>query len=176
MLTEPRLRLILILMMLTACGALTACHKDDAAKVKKARANPAELQRLAAAARQGLEGLKAPLDALNERFRALHQEFDPLPPGLPGFGETRAKFYSAAIGVGTMGSKLPWLSSRIEAAVKAGDRAELEEISKSIARTHDEIRRADRIALELLHQVRPFEKLAEERADDFRVTGKATCE
>jgi hypothetical protein len=174
-LIESHVRMIPILMALTA-SALAACHEERAAKTTKSPANPAEIKRLADSARQGLEGLGPPLDALNGQYAALQQRFDPLPPGLPGFGDTRAKFYSAAIGVGTLGSKLPWLTKRIDAAVKAGDRAELEAISKDIAHTHEEMRQADRIALELLPRVQTFAKLAEEKADDFRLTGKSTCE
>jgi hypothetical protein len=112
------------------------------------------------------------MDELNGKFAALHKEFDALPPDLPEFGETRAKFYSASVSLGTLGSKLPWLGERIDAAAKAANRTELSAITKDIAATSDQIRQIDKVSLELLHQVLPFKKAAAERKE----AGKNACE
>lgn len=170
------LRTLPLLLMVLASSSLGGCHKEKAAKVTRMRADPAEMKRLADDARQSLKGLATPLSTLRARYAELQQQFDPLPPGLPSFGETRATFYSAAIGVGTLSAKAPWLAGRIEAAVQAGDRAALVEVAKDIAHTQEEIQHAERVARELSQRVGPFQKLALERADEFRLTGKATCE
>jgi hypothetical protein len=164
------------LLLLLATSSLPACRKGSAEKASKATASRAELTQRADAARRALEELKAPLGALNVTFTSLHEQFDPLPPGLPGFGETRAKFYATAEGLGMMRAKVPWLSGRIDAAVKSGNQAELEEISQDIAHTHEEIRQVDQLALELLHQVQPFKKLAADKADELQVLCMMSCE
>jgi hypothetical protein len=173
-LPASRLRILQGLMILATGGALGACHKDAPQKpapvvVKK---SPAEIKQLADSARQSLEGLKAPLAALNEKFAALHPQFDTLPQGLPDFAPTRAKFYGSDEGLGRMNAQLPWLSERIDAAVKAGDGAELEEISRSIARTLEEFPQVDQIAIELLHEVLPFKRMAAE----LEARQQAMCE
>lgn len=173
MLAESRWAIARISMLL-ALGLLPACHKGSADKASAS--HPAQLKRSAESAKKALAELEPPLNALRATFAALHQQFDPLPPGLPGFGETRAKFYTTAEGLGMMSTKVPWLSGRIDAAEKAGDRAALQEISRDIAHTHEEIRQVDRIALELLHEVQPFKKLAAEKADELQALGKTTCE
>jgi hypothetical protein len=134
--------------------------------------SPAEINQLAEAARQSLEALKPPLNALGDKFTALHQQFDALPPDLPDFDETRAKFNGTDEGLGRMNAKLPWLSGRIDAAVKSGDGAELEEISKSIAQSQQEIPQVEQIAMELFHEVLPFTRLAAK----LEAQKKSSCE
>lgn len=159
--------------LLLAAASLAACHKDKAAKPNKAAVtDPAQLQRSAAQAKQALEGLKPQLSALNATVAELHQQYDPLPPGLPGFGETRGKFYATAEGLGMMNASLPWLSGRIDAAVKSGDGAELAAVAKDITLKYDEVRQVDRITLELRQEVRPFKN----KVEDFQLSGKSSCE
>lgn len=173
-----RLRISQGLMILVAGSSLVACHKDPPpAKPKPAvvvvKKSPAEIKQLADAATESLEGLKPLLAALNTKFTSLHQQYDTLPTDLPEFGETRAKFYAADEGVGRMNAKIPWLSGRIDDAVKAGDGAELEEVSKSIAATYTEdVPQANRAALELLHAVAPFTHMAE----TYDANKKAMCD
>jgi hypothetical protein len=168
-----RLRLVPVLLLAFAAGALVACHKDQPQKAKLVVVkSAAELERDAHAARQALAGLKPLVEALNGKLVALRQQFDPLPPGLPGFGETRARFYATAEGIGRMNAKLPWLSGRIDAALKARDSAELGEISKDIAHSYDEVQNVERIATELGRDVEPFKRVVE----DAWVTGKTSCE
>ena len=158
--------------LVTALG-VGACSKG---KPSNPQPDRAELERRAARVKQSLVGLQKPLGAVSEAYRALHREFDPLPPGLPGYGETRAKFYAADNGLGTMNAKLPWLAGRIDAAVKAGDSAGLKAISEDIAATHDQVKRAEQIAVELREQVKPFHALAEQKADELELRGKLTCD
>ncbi len=163
------------LFMMLELSSLGACRRDQP-KAEKASVSAAELAPLSARAKQGLSDLTPPLTALAAQYAQLHREFDPLPPGLPGFGDTRAKFYSAAIGVGTLSAKVPWLHGHVEAAAKAGDRAELESLVKEVAQTRDEIRRAEQLGIELQREVQPFKQLALEKADEIRLSGKAACE
>lgn len=152
--------------------SLQACHKETKAPPKRTVvSDPVELQRSAAQARQALEGLKPQLSALNATLAELHQQYDPLPPGLPGFGETRGKFYATAEGVGMMNASLPWLASRIDAAVKSGDSAALAAVASDITQRYDEVRQVDRVTLELRHEVLPFKNKIEDR-----LLGKSSCE
>ncbi len=112
------------------------------------------------------------MSSVSAKFVSLHQQFDTLPTDLPDFGETRSKFYAADEGVGRMNAKIPWLASQIAAAVKDGDGAALEEISKSSARTYDDVPQANQVAMELLHEVMPFTRMAE----TYGETKKAMCE
>jgi hypothetical protein len=170
-----RLRIAPLLLILLAGSALDACRKKTTEPVTKPAAvkkRPEEIKRDAEAATKALEGLKTPMNDLTAKFMALHKVYDPLPPALPGFGETRAKFYSAAEGLGMMTAKIPWFSSRIDDAVKAQDGAELAAISKDIAHTYDELRVVDRISIELLHEIQPFKQ----KMDDVQASGKNACE
>jgi hypothetical protein len=168
-----RLRIAPLLLLSFAAGAPVACHENEPHKAKVAVVkNAAELERDANAARQALAGLTPLVHALNGNIAALRQQFDPLPPGLPGFGETRARFYATAEGIGRMNAKLSWLSGRIDAALKAGDSAELGEISKDIAHSYDEVKMVERIVTELGRDVEPFKHVVE----DALVTGKSSCE
>lgn len=141
--------------LIAGAGSLFACHRD------KPQGEKTSVVLGADSARQSLAGLKPKLAALNTKFAALHKQFDPLPPNLPGFGEVRAKFYNTDIGLGVMGSKLSWLEGRLDAALKSSNKEELQQVTKDIARTHEEFAQIDRIALELLHQVLPFQRMAE---------------
>ncbi len=85
-----RLRIAPVLLLIIA-GALGACHKDQPQKAKAVVVkNPAQLQRDAESAQQALAGLKPLVEALNGKIAELRRQFDPLPPGLPGFGERAA--------------------------------------------------------------------------------------
>jgi hypothetical protein len=163
-------------MMLVAAGSFVACHKDAPAPKPKPvviKKSPAELKQLADSATQSLEGLKPLLGALNAKFTSLHQQFDPLPPDLPGdFGIVRSRFYSADEGVGRMNAKIPWLASQLDAAIKAGDGAQLEEISNSIARTYNDVPQVDQIATELFHEVMHYTRVAEH----YQADKKAMCD
>lgn len=169
MLVPPR---FLLVVSLVAALGLSACGKSK----PRAQPNRAELERSAAQAKQSLAGLEKPLGMVNDAYRALHHEFDPLPPGLPGYGDTRAKFYAVDNAIGTMNAKLPWLAGRIDAAVKAGDSAGLKAISEDIVSTRDQVKQAEQIAVELREQVKPFHALAVQKADELELRGKLTCD
>jgi hypothetical protein len=152
------------------------CRKLDGEKPKPQPANPIELKRQADVARQALDGLKPLLAAQNAKFAELHREFDPLPPGLPGFGETRGTFYAVDEGLGRLNTKLTLLSGRIDTAVQVGDVTELERVSQDIARTSVDIQKVDRLGLELAEQVRPFQQEAAIKLERLQALGKTTCE
>lgn len=175
MLTGFRFRLVAVLALALAATPLSACSKKKPQESSKVTAkSPAEVQKLAESARKSLDGLKAPIETLRARIQELHKEFDPLPPGLPGFGETRSDFYTTADGVGMLHTKLGLLSSRLDAASKAGDASALEELSKEIEQTYRDVTSADRISVELIHRVQPFKKALEVKVED--VLGKGKCE
>jgi hypothetical protein len=160
--------------ILAAACSLVACHKEAPEKPKLllSKKSSAELKQLADSAHKSLDGLAPLLSSLNEKFAALHPQFDALPQDLPDFGPTRAKFYASDEGLGRMNTKLSWLRGQIDTALKSGDGAELEEISQSIARSYQEIPQVERIAIELLHEVPPFTRMAAE----LEARKQAVCE
>ncbi|MES1186172.1 MAG: hypothetical protein ABUL60_20330 [Myxococcales bacterium] len=169
-------RILPALLLLLVIAALPACHKKRATSSSQAPpvkvANPAELGRNADAAKESLEGLKPLVAALNKQFEELHHKYDTLPPALPGFADTRGKFYSTAEGLGTMNAKLVWLSGRIESALKAGDGAALAETGRDITHTYDEVRQVERVTAELVQEMPPFLQQAEQA----QANGLRSCE
>jgi hypothetical protein len=167
----PLLTLALAATGLSACNRSKPQEKSTTAAVKK---SPAELKQLADTAKEGLNGLEGPLTSLQERITELHKEFDPLPPGLIGFGETRSEFYSLSEGVGTLQAKVRWLSGRLDSATKAGDATELEQLTKDIGKTYDEVAEAARMSIALVHKVQPFKTAREVKVED--VLGPIKCD
>lgn len=166
----------MLTLALTA-SSLVACRKSkpqDKSATATVNKSPAELKKLAESAQKSLQGLNTPVAELRTRVAELHKEFDPLPPGLPGFGETRSEFYTTAEGVGMMSQKLLWLSQRLDAAVKANDATELDAVSKDIDKTYQEVKTADLISIALIHKVQPFKKAHEVLVEDVVKQGK--CE
>jgi hypothetical protein len=154
-------KVILFAGLIAGVGSLPACHKD---KPQGEKNTSGALQ--ADSVRQSLEGLKPKLGALNAKFAALHKQIDPLPPNLPGFGEVRAKFYNTDIGLGVMGAKLSSLEGRLDAALKSSNKEELQQVTKDVARTHEEFAQIDGIALEVIHQALPFQRMVELEAKE----------
>jgi outer membrane protein OmpA-like peptidoglycan-associated protein len=152
-----------------------ACHKtraDDANADKgsaAANANQVEVGPNEDSVKQSLEGLKPRVSAVDATFTALHKRFDALPPNLPGFDEVRARFYATDEGMGIMGPKITWLSNRLDAALKSGNREELQKVSSDIAATYKELDEIDRIVIELTHDVSPFERMV--RVQELEITG-----
>lgn len=169
-----RARILLGLMILATSSSFVACRKEAPQKPKAVvvKMSPAELKQLADSTRESLEGLKPLLAGITTKFTTLRQQFDPLPPDLPDFGPTRGKFYSADEGVGRLNAKIPWLSTQLDAAVKAGDGAELQELSKSIDNTYKDLPEVEQVYMELLHEVPTFTRIAAE----LEARKKAACE
>ena len=177
MLSQSRLHLLPLLLVLLSTGSLTGCRKEKAEPPRPALALSAEeAKRSAEGARQSLEDLKPAFAALSEKLAALHREFDPLPPGLPGFGETRSRFYSLSIALGALSAKPSWLSGRIDAAAKSRDGAELTAIAKEITDTQVQVREAEGALGKLREQVAPFKDEAAIRMEALQARGKTTCE
>jgi hypothetical protein len=112
----------------------------------------------AAAVKQSLDGLQGQLGDLKTRFLALRKQVDGMPSDLPGFAEVRAKFYGLEEGRGIIDAKMTLLSSRLGSALSSGKDEELQQISKDVAQTYDEIREIDKLHVELLHQVMAFQR------------------
>jgi hypothetical protein len=173
------LRLLsLWLLLFTHCFALViACNTNEKSKASaaaEAKKNAAELQQSAGTARQALQKLEAPLADLNGKYDTLHKEYSALPADLPGFAEPRAQFFTAYVTLGQLSTKRIVLLSRIDEAVKSGDRAELEAINRDIATIPAEIGIMDKLALESLHKVLPLKKAAENYVPE--AFGQTACE
>jgi ABC-type transporter Mla subunit MlaD len=175
--TKRTLHVATILLTVSVLVACSRGKTDAPSQGNKAELQaPAALKRSAEAAKLSLEGLKPSLTALNGKLAELHRQYDPLSPALPDFAETRAKFYATDEGLGRMNAKLPWLSGRIDAAVQAGNGAELAQIAKEVTETNDQIRRVEQIVRELQAEVVPFKKLADEKAAELQASGRISCE
>jgi hypothetical protein len=132
---------------------------------KSAPADQSSQGPTADAVKQSLDQLKNRFAELKKKFMALREQVDTIPPDLPGFSEVRSTFYAAEEGRGTTEAKTIWLSERLDAAVRSGNRAELEQISKDIAATYDDIRKIDELHVKLLHQVMAFQRMARQAKD-----------
>lgn len=175
MLAPSRLVLVLSLTLLSQ-SSLAACSKSKPEHVAPT-VSAAELQRRAEEARRSLKAVEPAFAPLIAKLSALHQEFDPLPPALEGFGETRSRFYALSITVGAMTAKPSWLSGRIDAAFKARDLAELSAITREIEETHSQVRHAEVRAAELSQQVQPFKNAALRKMEELQARGKtSSCE
>jgi hypothetical protein len=176
-LAESRSNLLPVLLALLSACAVVACRKDKTETAPPtALADPTQVHGRANEARQSLKALDPAFAGLSQKLSALHREFDPLPPGLPNFGETRSRFYALSVALGALTAKPSWLSGRIESAVEARDLAELSAISREIMETQTQLQQADVRAAELLLQVQPFKKAAAEKAEELQAFGKTKCE
>src|SRR5262245_38089894 len=112
-----------------------------------------------AAARHSLGGRKTELAAQRKRVVALREQCAAVTPEIEAFGEVRSRFYATEEGRGTTDAKAAWLSGRLDAALSAGNGPELEQISKDVAGTYEDIRKIDDLYVKLLHQVMAFQRM-----------------
>jgi hypothetical protein len=164
----PHRRGILLGAQAFGLAALFGCRKGD--RDKSDHALTVE------AVQKSLDELRTRLDELKKKFMALRAEVDSVPPDLPGFSDVRVKFYATEEGRGTTDAKSVWLASQLEAAAKAGNRAELEQVSKDIAATYDDIRKIDDLHVKLLHQVMAFQRTARQAQQAEKEAEKAAPE
>ena len=169
-----RLRMALSMMVVLAGGSLTACHKNEADKAKPVvvKKTPAEMKALTDSAKQSLDGLSPLIAEKNAKFATLRPQVEALPPDLENFGPTRGKFFGAQEALGRLNSEVAWLQGRMDAAVKANDGGEMDDISKSIARAYDDLPEFDQVYMELVHEVPAFER----QAAQVKAQEKAACE
>jgi hypothetical protein len=112
----------------------------------------------AASVKQSFDGLQGQLGDLKTRFQALRKQVDAMPPDVPGFAEVRAKFYGIEEGRGIIDAKTTLLSTRLASASSSGKTEELQQVSKDITQTADDVKRLDQLHVELLHQVMAFQR------------------
>lgn len=166
-----------LLLCFSCLATVVACNTDakrKASAAAEAKQSAAELQRGANAAKQALQKLEAPLADLNGKYDALHKEYSALPTDLPGFAEPRAQFFTAYVTLGQLSTKRIVLLSRIDEAVKSGDRAELAAIERDIATIPAEIGIMEKLAMESLHKILPLKKAAETYVPER--FGQTACE
>ena len=133
--------------LLVGGGSLVGCHK---------KSNQAE----ASAVKQSLDALKPQFAELKKRFMDLRERVESIPPDFPDFQETRARFYEAEEARGVTDGKVSWLQSRFDAASSSGNRDELQDISKEIAKTQGDIRKIDELHTKMLHEMMRFQRMA----------------
>jgi hypothetical protein len=139
-----------LLLCLAGSGSVAGCRKGGGDKASQAPT--------AEAVKESLAQLRVRLDDVKKRFMALRAQVDAIPADLPGFEDVRIRFYAAEEGRGVSYGKAVWLQERLDAAVSSKNRGELDQISKDITATYDDIRRIDEIHVKLLHQVMAFER------------------
>lgn len=154
MVVRSRLQIVMcVLGLLAAAGSLDGCKKE------KPQEKPAEVAVDSEAVKKSFDGLKPALAALNTKFTNLRKKVDVIPANVPGFADTRAKFFATDEALGVMGPKLDWLSGRLDSALKTKNREELAKVSKDIDKTYAELAEMDGIALQVLHEVLPYERI-----------------
>jgi hypothetical protein len=153
MVASSRLRVVAVSLALAAPAApLAGCHAQPSGEAEAAP-NRDSIKR-------SYDELKPRLVLLKTMFSGLRKQFEALPEDLPGLDETRAKLLSAEEVLGVTGGRVTWLSGELDSALQTGKNAQLEQVSKQIADTSDEMRQLDRVGLELTHQLLPFERMA----------------
>ena len=153
----------LSIVLLLGAGLPIGCHKGaDKAKVEELR--------------QSLDALQKQSTDLKTRFMALRKQFETVPTDLPGFMELRGKFYAIEEGRGITDTKVMLLSGRLDAASSSGNRDEVQQISKEIAQTYDELHQLDELYVKLLHQVMSFQRQAaqQKQAEDEAAAAQAS--
>jgi len=163
--SAPSRRELLRGAQLVAVAALVGCRKRSTDDAKQGPS--------AASVKQSLDELRKRLDEQKKKFMALREQVDALPADMPGFGDVRVNFYATEEGRGTTDGKAVWLAGQLEAAIKSGNRDELEQVSKDIAATHDDIRKIDDLHVKLLHQVMAFERMARRAQEPEKPPEKA---
>jgi kynurenine formamidase len=156
MFARSRLRVVAFswaaLALLATSAPLAGCHKRPAGETEAAPSKDS--------IKQSYDELKPQLVLLRTMFSGLRQRFEALPEDLPGLDETRAKLLSAEEVLGVTGGRVTWLSGELDSALQTGKNEPLQQISKQIADTSNEMRQLDRVGLELTHQLLPFEQMA----------------
>ena len=148
-----RLRPLAFLLGLAGAGAIAACHKS-APEIAE------EGVPTSAAIKQSLYGLDSKRVAQEKAFSALRKRVEALPPDLPGFRASRARFYAIEEGRGVMNAQVTLLASRFERESSAGNHEGLRQISREIVGTNDDLLRVDQLYVALLHQMMAFERMA----------------
>jgi hypothetical protein len=98
---------------------------------------------------------------LKRRYMDLRERVDSIPMDTPDFPEARAHFYAAEEARGITEARIASLSSRTDAAMSAGNREELQEISKEVAAIPTDIQKVDDLHTKMLHQMMRFERNAQ---------------
>jgi hypothetical protein len=98
---------------------------------------------------------------LKRRYMDLRERVDSIPMDTPEFPEARAHFYAAEEARGITEARIASLSERVNAAMSAGNREELQEISKEVAAVPVDIQKVDELHTKMLHQMMRFERNAQ---------------
>jgi outer membrane protein OmpA-like peptidoglycan-associated protein len=162
---KPRVRVIvnhfrifpLALSLLVAVGSLPGCNKRDAGNTDKAELAPGK-----EALKRSYEELKPKLEQQKTLLAGLRKQMDRLPSDeqLPGLVPLRAKLHSIEEVLGVTDAKVAWLSGELDTATSAGKSEELLKASKQVSQTESELNEISRAAVELTHQLGPFERTA----------------
>jgi chromosome segregation ATPase len=146
--------------LLLCIGALAGCQRrsNQVAEVK-----------------QSLEALKPQFAELKKRFMDLRERVESIPSDVPGFGEARARFYAVEEARGVVDGKISWLSSQLDAASRSGNRDELQQVSKDIVRTQEDIRKIDDIHTKILHEMMAFQRMAQQEPAAGAVAASPTA-
>jgi chromosome segregation ATPase len=149
-LNRARSRIVPLSIGLLLCaGSLAGCHRKSSQ---------------VAEVRQSLDALKPQFAELKKRFMDLRERVESIPQDVPGFGEARARFYAVEEARGVIDAKMGWLSSQLDAASSSGNSDQLQQVSKDIATTQDDIHKIDEIHTKILHEMMGFQRMAEREA------------
>jgi hypothetical protein len=131
------------------------------AAVPQAGCRKSSTQASGEAIKQTLATYQPQFAELKRRYMDLRERVDSIPMETPDFPEARAHFYAAEEARGITEARIASLSSRVDAAMSAGNREELQEISKEVAAVPVDIQKVDELHTKMLHQMMRFERNAQ---------------
>lgn len=137
-----------LLAMCVASGAtfIPACKKKDGGQE-------------VAAARQALAEVEAEVAKVQKATADVRARFNALPEDLPGLEPVRSKLHAVEEVMGVENARVRWLAGELEGAAASGNEEQLKKVSETIRSSVEGSRRLGKPALELGHELLPFERM-----------------
>jgi outer membrane protein OmpA-like peptidoglycan-associated protein len=143
----------LLLSLALAVTSLPACKQKKQVQVKEE--GKADLEQEKAQAKKSLADLQSQVSKLRAVLADAHKRADALPADMPDLNEFRSKLLTVEEVFGVEDGRVKWLSGKLDAAIAAGSKEQLTDVTKTI---HDSIEGNDgSIIVKLTHQLMWFE-------------------
>jgi hypothetical protein len=151
-----RLMIALALGLASAGSSLVGCHKLAADKTEQGAPNPDSVK-------QSFATLKKQSNDLQQNFSNLSKDVAAIPADMPVFPQLRSHFYEVEEARGVTDAKVTILSGRLDSALHSGKPEELQQVSKDIDKTSNDIQKLSALYMKLLHEVMAFQRVADDR-------------
>jgi hypothetical protein len=152
-----RLLMIALSLGLASGGSsLIGCRKIATDKTEQAAPDPDLVK-------QSFATLKKQSNDLQQNFSNLSKDVAAIPADMPAFPQLRSHFYEVEEARGVTDAKVTILSRHLDAALRSGKPEELQQVSKDIDRTSNDIQKIGALYMKLLHEVMAFQRVADDR-------------